>query len=98
MLTDMLLLNWRIKAHGPSAGAVAARLRVYDMGIAIVNAHMSSGEGEADRLKRHSEYSDSLRRMVFAADTEAPDSLISLDEAPSAAVDGVRTLCTPRSR
>ena len=34
-------------------------------------AHLSSGEGEADRLKRHSDFAEILRRAAFPADTDA---------------------------
>ena len=46
-------------------GAVAVRMRVYDTSIAFVNSHLSSGDNEGDALRRHSDFSEIIRRGVF---------------------------------
>ena len=53
------------------AGAVAARLRVYDTGLCLVAAHLSSGEGEGDELRRNYDYSEIVRRAAFPPDSSA---------------------------
>ena len=59
------------------AGAVAARMRVFDSGVTIIAAHLSSGEQEGDELKRNYDYSEIVRRGQFPPDGSAlePDSL-----------------------
>lgn len=37
-------------------GAVGVRLRVHDSGLAFVNAHLASGEGEGDDARRNADY------------------------------------------
>ena len=58
------------------AGAVAARLRIFDSGLTIMAAHLSSGEQEGDELKRNYDYSEIVRRGQFPADNlpVEPDS------------------------
>lgn len=46
-------------------GAVGVRLRVYDSSLAIINAHLSSGDNEGDDLRRHADYSEALRRGAY---------------------------------
>ena len=41
-----------------ATGAVAARLRLYDSGLALVSAHLSSGEADGDELRRNYDYSE----------------------------------------
>lgn len=55
-------------------GAVTARLRVFDTGLALVVAHLSSGEADGDELRRNYDYSEIMRRAAFP-----PDSAMSLD-------------------
>ena len=57
-----------------SAGAVAARLRIHDTGLCLVAAHLSSGEGDGDELRRNYDYSEIVRRAAFP-----PDSSTSVD-------------------
>lgn len=58
---------------GLHAGAVAARLRVYDSGICFVCAHLASGENEGDELKRNYDYSEIVRRGQFPPDSASLD-------------------------
>ena len=60
------------------AGAVAARLRVYDSGVCFVCSHLSSGENEGDELKRNYDYSEIVRRGQFPSDSAALDPEASL--------------------
>ena len=55
------------------AGAVACRLRLYDMALCLLSAHLSSGENEGDELKRNYDYSEIVRRGAFPADVAALD-------------------------
>jgi len=54
-------------------GAVAVRMRVYDTSVAFVNSHLSSGDNEGDALRRHSDFSEIIRRGVFT--TKVPVSI-----------------------
>ena len=51
------------------AGAVAARMRVYDTSVCIISAHLSSGENDGDELKRNYDYSEIMRRGAFPNDS-----------------------------
>ena len=66
------------------AGAVAARLRVYDSGICFVCSHLSSGENEGDELKRNYDYSEIVRRGQFPPDSAVLDPETVLTGSPSA--------------
>lgn len=44
------------------AGAVTARLRIFDTGLSLVVAHLSSGEADGDELRRNYDYSEIMRR------------------------------------
>lgn len=50
-----------------------ARLRLYDTGLAVVAAHLSSGQADGDELRRNYDYSEVLRRAAFLPDSAAPD-------------------------
>ena len=56
---------------------MAARLRIFDSGLTIIAAHLSSGEQEGDELKRNYDYSEIIRRGQFPADNlpVEPDSV-----------------------
>ena len=56
---------------------MAARLRIFDSGLTIIAAHLSSGEQEGDELKRNYDYSEIVRRGQFPADSlpAEPDSV-----------------------
>lgn len=66
------------------AGAVAARLRVYDSGICFVCSHLSSGENEGDELKRNYDYSEIVRRGQFPPDSAVLDPETVLPGSASA--------------
>lgn len=51
------------------SGAVAARLRIFDTGLTLIVAHLSSGEQEGDELKRNYDYSEIVRRGQFPTDS-----------------------------
>jgi len=59
-------------------GAVAVRMRIYDTSLCLINAHLSSGEAEGDKLKRHSDYLEILRRGFFPPDSYAGEPHASL--------------------
>lgn len=46
-------------------------MRLFDTGLALVVAHLSSGEGEGDELRRNYDYSEIVRRAAFPPDTAA---------------------------
>lgn len=72
------------------AGAVAARLRVYDSGICFVCAHLASGENEGDELKRNYDYSEIVRRGQFPPDSASLDP----DMAFSGASESASQVCS----
>ena len=51
-------------------GAVAARLRVHDAPLAVVCAHLASGDGEGDAARRSADAADVLRRCTFPTDAQ----------------------------
>lgn len=51
-------------------------MRLYDTGVALVAAHLSSGQADGDELRRNYDYSEVLRRAAFP-----PDSATALDPA-----------------
>ena len=68
------------------AGAVAARLRLYDSGICFVCAHLASGENEGDELKRNYDYSEIVRRGQFPPDSASMDPETSFSGASETAL------------
>ena len=79
------------------AGAVAARLRVYDSGICFVCAHLASGENEGDELKRNYDYSEIVRRGQFPPDSASlnPDTSFSGASEAASQVCCISALCIP---
>lgn len=63
---------------------MAARLRIFDSGLTIIAAHLSSGEQEGDELKRNYDYSEIVRRGQFPPDTATlePESLSAAQPGP----------------
>lgn len=49
-----------------AAGAVAARLQLYDSSLVIVASHLASGEAAGDEARRNADVADILRRADFA--------------------------------
>ena len=52
-------------------------MRIFDSGLTIIAAHLSSGEQEGDELKRNYDYSEIVRRGQFPSDNPSlePDSV-----------------------
>lgn len=44
-------------------------MRIFDTGLALVVAHLSSGEADGDELRRNYDYSEITRRAAFLPDT-----------------------------
>ncbi|EIE20020.1 DNase I-like protein, partial [Coccomyxa subellipsoidea C-169] len=63
-------------------GAVAVRMRVFDTGVELINAHLSSGESEGDKLKRHSDFLEIIRRGQYPPDSDAkePETSLACDQ------------------
>ncbi len=54
------------------------RMRVFDTGVELINAHLSSGESEGDKLKRHSDFLEIIRRGQYPPDSDAKEPETSL--------------------
>ena len=46
---------------------------MYDTSVCVVGAHLSSGEGEGDDLKRNYDYAEIMRRGAFPVEAAALD-------------------------
>ena len=66
------------------AGAVAARMRIFDSGICFIASHLSSGEQEGDELKRNADYADIVRRAGFTIDEPSAEPDVLSQVKPSA--------------
>lgn len=84
MTTELEINSSRLLTALFCAGAVAARLRVYDSGICFVCSHLSSGENEGDELKRNYDYSEIVRRGQFPPDSAVLDPETSISGSPGA--------------
>jgi hypothetical protein len=67
-----------VLVHTFFPGAVAARMRVYDTSVCLISAHLCSGEAEGDRLKRHSDFSEIVRRGAFPPDADLSEPSASM--------------------
>lgn len=55
---------------------------MYDTGLCLVAAHLSSGEGDGDELRRNYDYSEIVRRAAFPPDSSASVDPEALEAQP----------------
>lgn len=68
-------------------------MRIFDTSIELINAHLSSGESEGDRLKRHSDHLEIIRRGLYPPDSDAMEPETSLANSSQNASYSSRRVC-----